>query len=143
MKVEILVKKEVDIKYLQVKAEPIYWEDASVNGVDEDDENPKIPCKVGDLWMPKIDIDKGQIVNWEKGTIATTHYKVCDMCGFDFIDSDNNIIEELSERDGYVPNTLCPNKEGYGEYIKMDIDEGGFIKNWIFYIEDFVDNDND
>lgn len=32
--------------------------------------------------------------------------------------------------DGYVPDFLCPKSEGYGDYIIMDIDSNGFIKNW-------------
>ena len=47
----------------------------------------------------------------------------------------------LSESDGYVPNTLCPNKNGYGDYIKMTIDENGVIQNWKFKISDFIEED--
>ena len=38
--------------------------------------------------------------------------------------------EEVMTIDGYVPDIMCPKGEGYGDYIKMDIDESGFIQNW-------------
>ncbi|MEN9656319.1 MAG: hypothetical protein RL311_1295, partial [Bacteroidota bacterium] len=51
MKHTIKVDKEVEIKTLVVKAAVRYYEDATVNGI-EDVEGNLIPCKEGDLWCP-------------------------------------------------------------------------------------------
>lgn len=127
--------QSVEIKTLAVKAGVRYWEDTEVNGQDDTEEGDNIPCKVGDLWCPEIDIDTGVIINWEKEKTADVHYKVCDMCGWELKDSQGLVI--LSEPDGYVPRTLCPKKNGYGDYIIMDIDEEGKIKDWNFRLADF------
>jgi len=44
MKRTIKVEKEVDIKTLHVQANVRYWEDATVNGV-EDEEGTLMPCR--------------------------------------------------------------------------------------------------
>ncbi len=140
MKVEIKIKKEVDLKILAVKAGVRYWEDATVNG-EEDTEGAFIPCRTNDLWCPKIDIETGIITNWHKGHTANIHYKVCDQLGYDLIDNEGNVV--LSAEDGYVPNTLCPKGSGYGDYIKMDIDENGQIADWDFNFSEFEANEDD
>jgi len=48
---------------------------------------------------------------------------------------------EVAREDGYVPSIMCPNKNGYGDYIKMTIDENGSIANWQKDISDFIDKD--
>lgn len=124
----------LEIKTLIVHATVRYWEDSEVNG-DPDDDGDLMPCRVGDDWKPIIDIDSGIIVNWKQGTTAEIHYKVCDQCGWDLLDEFGNIV--LQAEDGYVPNTLCPADKGYGDYIIMNVDENGKIKDWDFNIEDF------
>lgn len=111
---------------VEVYAHVRYWEDARVNGVDDDANNPKIPCVDGNLWCPVINAETGQIVNWVKGTVANVHYKVCDECGIK-ISEDGVVV--YSDED-YVPDFLCPLEEGYGDYIILDIDEDGYIKGW-------------
>ena len=135
MKVEIKIKKEVDLKTLIVHAGVRYWEDAEVNGK-EDTDGELIPCKVGDTWKPIIDIDSGVITNWKQGTAAKIHYKVCDCCGWEILDNEGNIL--LSAEDGYVPGTLSPTESGYGDYIIMCVDENGKIEDWQFEVEDFI-----
>jgi len=139
MKTKIKVQKEVELKTLIVHAEPRYWEDASVNGKNDTENGCNMPCKVGDSWKPIIDIDKGIITNWKQGTTASIHYKVCDCCGWDLLDEIGNII--LQAEDGYVPSTLCPSENGYGDYIIMNIDASGCIQDWEFNIDDFKTND--
>lgn len=142
MEIEIKVtkKEKVNIKYLLVLAKPRYWEDTSVNGV-EDTEGELIPCRDGELWKPRINVDNGNIINWEKGKTASVHYKVCD-AGDYFLQDENNITV-LSIVDDYVPSLLCPDENGYGDYIIMDIDENGHINNWVTEISDFLPNDED
>lgn len=136
MKIKIKIEKEVEIKTLVVLSEPRYWEDATVNET-EDEEGELIPCREADLWKPIIDIDAGIITNWEKGKKADIHYKVCDCCGWQLLDEKGNIV--LKADDGYVPGTLSPAENGYGDYIIMKIDENGKIEDWAFDINDFAD----
>lgn len=139
MKVKIKKLVEVEVKTLVVKAEVRYWEDSEINGESDTENGDNIPCKIGYVWNPEIDIETGIILNWEKGKTADIHYKVCDCCGFELKDEKGNIVH--SEEDGYVPETLSPKERGYGDYIIMDVDSDGKIKDWKFDIDDFIDND--
>ena len=135
MKVKIKIEKEVELKTLQLKAKVRYWNDTEVNETPDTENGDNIPCKNGNLWMPTIEIETGKILNWKQGVKSNVHYKVCDCCGWDLLDENNEIV--LSEEDGYVPDTLCPKERGYGDYIIMDINEDGFISNFNFDIDDF------
>lgn len=137
MKVKMFIEAEVEIKTLIVKAKVRYWEDADVNGV-SDENGDLIPCRIGDIWQPIIDIDTGIIQNWVQGTKAEIHYKVCDCCAWQILDANGNIV--IKQGDGYVPDTLCPKESGYGDYIIMDIDENGKIDGWMFNIQDFKED---
>ncbi len=128
MKITITVPKEVDIKTLSVKANVRYWEDATVNDV-IDTEGKLIPCRVGGLWCPIIDIDSGIITNWAIGTTATVHYKVCDEGSYYLSDEHGNDVFKIENN--YVPSIMCPTGGGYGDYIKMTIDKNGQIQNWV------------
>lgn len=125
----------MEIKYLLVKAHVRYWEDSTINGIEDTENGEIIPCKQGEMWCPKIDIATGIIQNWEIGKTASIHYKVADCCGWELLDENNSVIS--SQEDGYVPRTLCPAENGYGDYIIMNIDEKGQIEKWRFDIDDF------
>lgn len=126
MKVTVTTKNDVEVKTLLVSAKVRYWEDATVNGV-EDSEGNLIPCRAGANWEPTIDLQTGQITNWQQGKTAEIHYKVCDCGNYSLLDSSGKEIKSI---DGYVPNIMCPKGSGYGDYIIMDIDENGFIQKW-------------
>lgn len=79
-------------------------------------------------WIINIDIDKGTIVDWPQGVKARVHYKVCDDGVYSLIDSKGNVIRHFANE--YVPNVLCPEESGYGDYIIMNIDEYGRISGW-------------
>lgn len=118
---------------VKVVAHVRYWEDGEIDGVDDDPGNPKMPCVAGVFcdsekwyWCPIIDVETGQIMNWEKGLEASIHYKVCDECGLTIMKGDNVLYDD----EDYVPEFLCPKEEGYGDYIIMDIDKEGYIKDW-------------
>lgn len=111
---------------INVSAEVRYWEDATINGV-EDETGSLVPCRDGHVWKPTIDIASGKILNWEDGTTADIHYKVADQCSYQVIKNGEIIAEQ---REDYVPDILCPGGNGYGDYIIMEIDENGIIKNW-------------
>lgn len=139
MKVTIKIKKEVEVIALGVDAGVRYWEDATVNGV-EDTEGNLIPCREGDRWRPIIDIESGMIVNWTKGVKARVHYKVCDDGIYHLLDGEGNSI---LIKDGYVPDILDVERDSYGDYIIMNIDENGLIADWNkeASIEDFYNED--
>lgn len=125
MKATINRPVEVEIRTCLIEAGVRYWEDATVDGV-EDSEGDLVPCRRGDLWCPEIDVDSGVIINWEKGKTAEIHYKVCDSGNYHLKDADGNVI--LSIEEDYVPNGLVPGK--YGDYIVMTVDAEGKIKEW-------------
>lgn len=137
MKFEMLVKKTFDIKYLRAQMNVRYWEDATVNGEEDDDTNPKIPLRNGDSWVITVDIDTGQIMDWPEGTTAETHYKVCDEGFYVLKDSKGDVIYSM---DGYVPSMLAPEGGGYGDYVILKIDENGYIKNWSADLSSFEEN---
>ena len=140
MKIELTVKKEFEVKTLLVEADVRYWEDSTVNGV-EDENGDLIPCKVGDTWKPIIDLETGLITNWEKGKEANIHYKVCD-AGEYWLQDENG--EKIVKAKGYyVPDFLSIDDSGYGDYIIMKIDKDGKINNWRFDSEPFTNEDED
>ena len=126
MELTIKVKKKVDAKTLLIDAGVLYWEDATVNGI-EDVNGDLIPCRFGERWKPEIDIDSGVIINWKKGVVANVHYKVCDDGFYYVFDSENNVI---LKKEGYVPDILDVERDSYGDYLIFNIDENGKISNW-------------
>ncbi len=139
MKISIKKKVNVDAKWLHVHAGVRYWEDATVNGV-EDESGDLIPCRNGDYWEPRINIETGEIVNWKHGVKADIHYKVCDDGKYTLKDTEGNNI--ISKED-YVISSLSINDEGYGDYIIMTVDENGIIKDWKFNLKDFDNSDEE
>jgi hypothetical protein len=141
MKITIKVTTEVEVKYLQVKAEVRYWEDSEINGETDTENGDNVPCKNGDLWTPEIEIETGKILNWKQGVEAKIYYKICDCCGWELKNEKGDVV--LSAEDGYVPSTLCPKESGYGDYIIMDIDKNGVIADWNFEESDFQDEEEE
>ena len=137
MKRTIKVEKEVDIKTLKVTIDEPGWEDATVNDI-EDTDGDRMPCRNGNSWCPIIDIDTGIIRNWIKGTIADIHYKVCDSGIYELLDAEGN---EIIKDENYVPSIMCPEGEGYGDYIKMKVNADGQICNWQPNLDDLFDED--
>ena len=139
MKVELTIKREFEVKYLQVEAGVRYWEDATVNGT-EDETGKLIPCRSGGNWCPLINLETGKILNWVEGTKAEIHYKVCDDGRYRLLDDNQMLVKEI---DGYVPKIMSPKENGYGDYIIMDVDETGTIANWKPILDAFTDEDED
>ena len=139
MKIELTVKKEFEVEFLQVSAGVRYWDDGTINGECRAD-GFDTPCKDGDRWKPIIKIETGEIVNWDKGNKAEMHYKVCDDGLYTLIDDKGEMVKAI---DGYVPSLMCPKENGYGDYIIMDIDEDGMIQDWKCDLSDFQNEDED
>ena len=142
MKTEITrtVTDEVDIRFLKIEAGVRYWEDATVNGV-EDTDGSLIPFRVGDIWNPIIDVDSGCILDWPEGVEAKVHYKVCDAGSYYLSDVNGNVV--LHIEDDYVPNSLIPGE--YGDYIIMTINGSGSITEWPSTpnLSDFLNHSDD
>lgn len=135
---EIREARTVNANALRVEAGVRYWEDAEVNGA-EDEDGRLIPFRVGDAWCPTIDIDTGAVQQWPQGTVAKIHYKVCDDGVYTLLDDAG---EELARKEGYVPGIMSPGGDGYGDYIIMTIDEAGKIVNWRADLSDFEDDED-
>jgi hypothetical protein len=119
---------EKEVTHLRASLGVRYWEDAAVNGVEENNDDPKIPLRDDGRWILAIDLTTGQIANWPAVTTASTHYKVCDDGVYSLLDASGTAVAVRG--DGYVPDMLCPSGEGYGDYVIMDIDENGVISQW-------------
>lgn len=114
-------------QFILAEAGVRYWEDATVNGV-EDEDGSRIPGRDGDLWRVKIELATGRVVDWPAGTTADIHYKVCDAGEYWLLDADGN---KTAHREGYVPGTfLCHGDNGYGDYIILKIDGDGQITSY-------------
>lgn len=114
--------------FFEAEAGVRYWEDAIVNGV-EDEDGSRIPCRVGDTWCPTIELETGKVVGWPEGCTADIHYKVCDDGRYWLLDADG---VRIAERDGYVPGSfLCHGDSGYGDYIIMTIGPDGQIAGYV------------
>ncbi len=127
MEIEVIVKKKIEVRFLSVRAGVRYWEDAEVNGI-EDVDGDLIPFRKGNNWCPVINLSEGKIVDWPKGTTASIHYKVCDQCSWALLNGFKNLI--INQEDQYVPSILCPEDEGFGDYIIMEVDAYGVINKF-------------
>ena len=145
MKINIIKPVEIEAKFLKVRAGVRYPEDSEfieaendrkVNYISDDEENPKMPFmeveydKYGHkkfYWTPTIDLENGVIVNWPKVVKVHVFYKVCDDFECTVYDEYDN---EVLHYEGYVPDFMSIEEEGYGDYIDMIIDENGCIQKW-------------
>lgn len=115
--------------FLCVAAAVRYWEDATVNGV-EDEAGDLIPCRFEDLWLPMIDLSEGKILHWPQGTVASIHYKVCDAGEYWLADASGKKLSKW--KDHYVPDRFLTvgEESGYGDYIILEVDGDGRIAGW-------------
>ena len=112
-------------KYLEVRAEVRFWEDTTVNGI-EDTEGFLIPLRRIDGWHPVIELATGRILDWPQGVEADIHYKVCDQGEYWLQDERRRRIAKW--RGSYVPDDLLSHgDDGYGDYIIMRVDGNGMI----------------
>ena len=125
---------EINLTTLSVVCKPRYWEDTKVNGVFDTD-GTLIPLRFVDRWVFNIDLDTGIIKDWPKGTTAEVRYKVCDAGRYYLMNGDTCIY---SLEYSYVPKMLCPEENGFGDYININIDGNGKIDNWKVDISEFI-----
>lgn len=146
---ELTVKttQRVPVKYLRAECGVRYWEDAEVNG-EEDTDGSRIPCRRqepndkdgGGIWEPVIDLETGVIENWPAGTVASIHYKVCDDSAYELLDAERKVVKRI---EGYVPDIMCPEGTGYGDYVIMEIDGNGKIADWEIDLKEFEKDEDD
>lgn len=123
-----------NIKYLRVRAGVRYWEDTYVNGVEDDNDDPRMPfARESGNWYIDIDTKTGSIKDWPQGASARVHYKTCDDNTFYFINHNGTVIGEY---DGYVPSCLAIDDDGWGDYIIFHIAANGKIEDWNFTQDD-------
>lgn len=128
MKVSFPVMTYIEVTHIEVDAGVRYWEDSTVNGNAEDDDEPKIFGAEGDRWKVRINLDEGKIEDWPEGMTAEIHYKVCDDGIYWLTDGFGT---RLLKREDYVPNDfLCHSENGFGDYIIMDVSEEGYIQGY-------------
>lgn len=138
MKLEITVKKEYNINIINCIIGVRYWEDAEYYNnelhkwVNDDEDNPTIPCIMCENWCPTININTKQILNWTPGCKFKTHYKCCDCFHCEML-SDNGLW--LCKYKGYVPEGLGE----YGDYVVWEIDENGYITSGFDFTQETVD----
>ena len=137
--VTVTTKQATPVKYLQARCNVRYWEDATVDGVSDED-GSRIPCREGDIWAPLIDLETGKIENWTQGIAADIHYKVCDEGIYSLL---NERREEVVTIDDYVPSIMCPKDNGYGDYVIMDVNADGVIQNWKVSLQAFEESGSD
>lgn len=116
--------------HLDVEAGVRYWEDATVNGAEEDDDDPTIyGAHQRSEWRVRINLAEGRIEGWPADMAASIHYKVCDEGEYWLSDADGKRLAKW--RDYYVPSEyLCHGGAGYGDYIVLDVEPGGLIKGY-------------
>lgn len=148
MEKKIKIEKTYDIATVECQIFARYWEDAELNGVVDNDQHPKMPCvaevdhffdgKKQLAWCPIIDLDNGHILNWSKGDVAKIHYKSCDENVVVIKDRNG---EEVNDYTGYVPNFLDPYRDGYGDYVIMEVDSNGYIRDFDSNLDDILEED--
>lgn len=134
---------------VHIEAQVRYTEDAYIdkNHTEDSATDPKMPFLVrigtrkvcGNFsWNIDIDIDSGEIIGWKEKypefPYVETFYKVCDCCKITYGDI---------KYDDYVPDFLCLDDSGYGDYMYLTI-ENGKIKKWSKGLfEEFVEEQNE
>ena len=153
MKVNIKVAKEVELDKILVKAGARYWQDCEysedngetwVEAIHDDDETNEefkkhipfvikedIGYRTNDYWNLTIDVNTGKVKDWPKNFCIRTHFKVCDDGLYQVLDTEGNIVwDSIKSGYYYVPDFLAIGDEGYGDYMYLEIDGNGNIKDW-------------
>ncbi|MCJ8293543.1 MAG: hypothetical protein MJK15_03975 [Colwellia sp.] len=131
MKVTVIKKEEVEVKFVFININPRHL----------DEEEKPVPMLKGDTWDAIVDINTGIIRDWPQGEEREYYWKICDAGSYHLLDSDEQIV--LSINNNYVPNNLLPGE--WGDYLELKINGDGLITNWLSNptAEDFYKDDED
>lgn len=154
MKVKVLKEVEVDAKYLYCYlGDYMYLEDLNfmdmdvVNEVVNMDDGldpflkrfPSLDAMRYDQDMRgiclKIDVDNGKIVNWPEDLheVQFINVKIVDSGVYVLTEENGN---KIITKDGYVPDCLQIEENGYGDYLEFVVNKNGFIIDWSFTQKD-------
>lgn len=123
-----MISQIATASYLVCDIEPRYWEDATVNGM-EDRDGTLIPLRDGDIWKITLDLATGKILEWPEGVDAGIHYKVCDQGLYWLADAEQNKIARW--KGSYVPGEfLCHGAHQSSEYVIFHVGAGGEIRDY-------------
>ena len=75
-----------------------------------------------------------------EATVADVHYKICDCGTYTLLDANR---EAVAKAEGYVIEMMCPEPNGYGDYVIMKIGPDGTIANWAADFKEFENADDD
>ena len=80
------------------------------------------------MWSGIINLKTHQLLNWKReyGTLYL-QAKICDSGTYFLLDKDKKVICKIA---GYVPNSLVPDSDDCGDYIRLRINSDGTIENW-------------
>ena len=92
-------------------------------------------CSYTDAWMGELYENKYPLVTkgmWSGIIDLKTHKlllqaKICDSGTYFLLDKDKKVICKIA---GYVPNSLVPDSDDCGDYIRLRINSDGTIENW-------------
>ena len=131
MKVTVIKKEEVEIKFVSIDINPRHL----------DEEEKPVPLIHGERWNVIVDIDTGKIRDWPQGEEREYYWKICDAGSYHLLDEDERI--QLSINNNYVPNNLLPGE--WGDYLDLKINGEGVITNWLSNptSEDFNKDDDE
>lgn len=119
----------VQAPIFEVDCAPRYWEDASVDGV-PDENGSRTPFKSGDDWKIFIDLEAGRVLDWPQGVTLKTYFKVCDAGWYWLCDAQRQRLVQW--KGSYVPAEFLDQSDGstVSDYIVLTIDGDGLIAGW-------------
>jgi hypothetical protein len=134
-------------RYLKIEANPRYLEDTYLN--EKEDEKGEICIYDNTTGMLDfiIDMVEGKILGWDNTQEAKIHYKIVDEGKYyliEYIAQYMYVIRKEYYSCYVVDELLVINDKGYGDYMIMEVDKDGYIKNYPSYdmLIDFL-NDNE
>lgn len=110
------IKQEVDVHTVVIEV-PVRYGDEDIP--------LDAPGRTGDAWRAVVIADSGQIVGWPGGALDL-YMKVVDEGVYTLRDGEGKELGKVDQ--DYVPHGVVPGEDG--DYVKLDIDETGRIKNW-------------
>lgn len=115
MKIIMNEVKTYDAKYVRIKL--------PINDI------PKhFPLVKDEFWEAIVNLETGQVLNWETGRSCEIINNVADEGFFELLD--DNLKPITYNVNYYVPNQLIPPTNGYGDLVHLVINEEGLITNW-------------
>ena len=125
-------------KYVRIRI-PAYFEFFDFEKHYTEDNFPcrkEIDDTIDSFWEITVNLKSHQVLEWEKdfGGLNLSA-KVTDNGIYTLLDKDKNDIWCIK---GYAPNSFIPEKDGFGDYINLYINEDGIVENW-YDDPDFAD----